>query len=90
MRIKDFDQYYETFFRDQYEAGTIQMMPESLNWPVTEYKDTPKCLTSTDSHSILLHVPELFWRQFFDSVTKEQRYLEKLLYECLPTFQTYT
>ena len=65
-------------------------MPESLSWPVSEYKDRILSIDSRDAHSVLLYVPQHEFKQFHSCSTKEQRYLEKLLYENLPSLDEYT
>ena len=58
FRVKDFDAYYRDLHAGQLEAGSISRMPESLSWPVTEYKDRVLSIDSLDPHSVLLYVPQ--------------------------------
>lgn len=90
VRIKDFDAYFERFYKNQLEQGLISQLPQTLSWPVNEYKDRAFSFDTTDDHSVLLHVPHVEFYQFISNQTKEQRQLEKLLYECLPSLQDYT
>ena len=38
-RIGDFDSYFENFYQDEIDNGQMSAIPESLSWPVSEYKD---------------------------------------------------
>ena len=38
-RIKDFDIYFQNYYKEKVENGQIRAMPKSLEWPVSEYKD---------------------------------------------------
>lgn len=40
LRIKDFDFYYRNHYDDLIVQQKITTLPESLSWPVAEYKDT--------------------------------------------------
>ena len=73
IRIKDFDKYYQTHYQNQVTNGTISALPETLNWPVNEYKDRVYSFDSTDDHSVLLYVPQLPFNQFMTNQTKDQR-----------------
>ena len=89
-RIRDFDKYFSNYYQTLFDQNIISALPETLNWPVNEYKDRVYSFDSIDDHSILLYVPQLKFTQFITNQTKEQRQLEKLLYECLPSLQDYT
>ena len=89
-RIRDFDKYFSNYYQTLFDQNIISALPETLNWPVHEYKDRVYSFDSIDDHSILLYVPQLKFTQFITNQTKEQRQLEKLLYECLPSLQDYT
>mmetsp|Transcript_34348 Transcript_34348/g.42412 ORF Transcript_34348/g.42412 Transcript_34348/m.42412 type:complete len:133 (+) Transcript_34348:405-803(+) len=90
MRIKDFDTYFANYYEDLLENKFIREMPESLSWPVMEYKDTAVTVDATEAQTVLMYVPEAHFRMVADSHTKELRQLERMLYESLPSLKDYT
>ena len=90
LRIKDYDEYFEEYYNDLLANQFIKKIPESLSWPVNEYKDTAISIDALDAHTVLLYVPEIHFRMIAKSSTKELRHLERLFYECLPSFKEYT
>lgn len=58
FRVKDFDAYYQNLHQAELEDGRISKLPESLSWPVAEYKDRILSIDSRDAHSVLLYVPQ--------------------------------
>lgn len=58
--------------------------------PAVDYKDQIHSIETVSDHSVLLYVPQLFFKMFFDSKIKEQKVLEKFLYENLPSLSDYT
>ena len=85
LRIPDFDQYFRDYYAEQLELGAIKALPEFLNEEIVEYRDQMVSIDTAAEHTVLLYVPQLYFTQFFTSKTKESRYLEKLIYECLPS-----
>ena len=64
IRIKDFDEYFVNFYQNQLEQGMISKLPETLNWPVNEYKDRAYSFDTKEDHSVLLYVPQMEFYQF--------------------------
>ena len=90
LRIKDFDAYYQEYYKDLVENKFINKLPESLSWPVDHYKDTAVTIDAIDAHTVLLYVPEIHFRMISKSSTRELRHLERFFYEALPSFKEYT
>ena len=67
LRIKDFDFYFRNYYNDLIEQGTINSLPESLSWPVAEYKDTPISLQATEAETIILYVPQNKFKMLIES-----------------------
>ena len=72
------------------ESGKIDEIPEAAKRPVTEYRDKLVSIDTVEEHSILLHIPHLPLSQFIDSVCKDKRTVEKILFNALPTLDNYT
>ena len=48
-KIKDYDQYFLDYYQEKIEQGVIKALPKSLEWPVSEYRDRPCMIQSTDT-----------------------------------------
>ena len=70
-RIRDFDKYFSNYYQTLFDQNIISALPETLNWPVNEYKDRVYSFDSVDDHSVLLYVPQLEFTQFITNQTKE-------------------
>ena len=56
---------------------------------VDKYQDKPVRIDTTDAHSVLLYVPYIEFMQAVNSFGRDQKDVEKLLYECMPNLNTY-
>ena len=87
-RVEDYDEYFKDLYSTMIATGKMREGSMKQAY-VDKYQDKPVRIETTDAHSVLLYVPYIEFMQAVNSFGRDQKDVEKLLYECMPNLNTY-